>query len=149
MNQLFEIGMIITICLISASLFVDVFGTPGELNVIGYTVPTPTSTNPNIVPTQDDINAMTNATGGIIKSGEPFDTSPGQVAMWIPGIGLVLAGLINVFAGYSQFLYAALPISFHPIVTIITAIFSFIQAVTILYFIMIGLSLLRGGGFGG
>lgn len=145
MNTFFEIGIILTICLISASAFINVFGAPGELNVVGFSVSTPTGSEI----TASDINAIATAGGNITKSGAPFDSPPGNTWAFIEGYDIFLGKIIAMFTGYSQVLYAIIPVALHPVITIIVGIFTFIQVATMIYLILTALSLLRGGGFGG
>jgi len=145
MNTFFEMGIAITICLISASAFLNVFGAPGELNVIGFNTSTPTGSELSA----SDINAIASAGSGIAKSGAAYDSSPGVIGLFIEGWDIFFNKILNMFTGYSQVLYAIMPVALHPVITIIVGIFTFIQGATMIYLLLTGLSLLRGGGFGG
>jgi len=150
MNKFFEMGLMITIFIISINAFIGVFGpatiggADNNLSVMGYSIPT---TDVNI--SQGDVNEMVTAGAGVIKSGDPFTETPGYLDILFPGASTVIASLSNIVAGYATVLYATLPNDLHPLVTIVTVILTFIQIFTVFYLILTLVSVVRDGHLGG
>lgn len=154
MNRLYETGLMLIVFTIAINSAIVSFGEP----MMAAKLPgldsnhSFSSSDQNIFIldqnfTQNDVNDIVSSGSNIIKSQDPLSEQPTVIGKGLAGVTAVLGMMAWFASAYYVVLDFILPPELGFIAIMVFTIVTAIQVFTITHFIMVFVSIIRGGGF--
>lgn len=150
MNRLYETGLMILVFTIAINSSIVAFGEPMVVSKIPM-LDSNSSYNEKIIIldnnfSQGDVNSTISSGSSFVKSGDPITEIFSGIGKGITGASEILGRMAWFASAYYTVLKGILPTELSFIASMIFTILTAIQIFTITHFVLVFLSIIRGGG---